>query len=209
MVKSEASYYSQVILAAKPDGSYRFCIDYRHLNDATESASWPIPNIKQMLTRLGSQKADAFGVIDLTAGYHQAPLTLSTRVYTAFITFMGIYHFTRQPFGPKRAPSCFQEMMASLVLLGLTYQICEVYLDDIIVYGNGFEQLEILFQRLEEKYIPLKAAKLKLNVQIVQYVGKQISEKGITMSSKNIRGVTDFPMPRKTTELRSFLGLTN
>ena len=29
------------------------------------------------------------------------------------------------------------------------------------------------------------------------------------MSSKKIKGVTDFPMPRKTTELRSFLGLTN
>ena len=39
IVKSEASYYSQVTLASKPDGSYRFCIDYRHLNDATESAS--------------------------------------------------------------------------------------------------------------------------------------------------------------------------
>ena len=140
IVKSDASYYSQVTLAAKPDGSYRFCIDYRHLNDATESASWPIPNFKQMLARLGSQKADTFGVIDLTAGYHQAPLTLSTRVYTAFVTFMGIYHFTRLPFGPKRAPSNFQEMMASIVLLGLMYQICEVYLDDIIVYGNGFEQ---------------------------------------------------------------------
>ena len=34
-----------------------------------------------MLARLGSQKVDTFSVIDLTAGYHQAPLTLSTRVY--------------------------------------------------------------------------------------------------------------------------------
>jgi hypothetical protein len=104
-------------------------------------------------------------------------------------------------------------MMASIVLLGLIYQICEVYLDDIIVYGNGFDQfcerLEILFQRLENKNISLKAAKLKLNVRIVEYVGRQISKEGITMSSKKIRGVTDFPMPRKTTELRSFLGLTN
>ena len=73
--KSEASYYSQVIHAAKPDGSYRFCIDYRHLNDATESASWSIPNIKQMLARLGSQKADTFCVTDLTAGYHQVLVT--------------------------------------------------------------------------------------------------------------------------------------
>ena len=93
-----------------------------------------------MLGRLGSAKADTFGVIDLTAGYHQAPITMSTRIYTAFITFMGIYHFTRLPFGPKRAPSYFQEMMASVVLIGLIYFVCEVYLDDIIVYANGHEQ---------------------------------------------------------------------
>ena len=114
--KSDSSYYSQVILAVKPDGTFRFCIDYRNLNDATESASWPIPNIKQMLARLGAQKADTFGAIDLTAGYHQAPVDLQTRPYTSFITFMGIYEFTRLPFGPKRAPSYFQEVMASIVL---------------------------------------------------------------------------------------------
>ena len=55
---SDASYYSQVILALKPDGSFRFCIDYRNLNDATESASWSIPNIRQMLARLGSYKGE-------------------------------------------------------------------------------------------------------------------------------------------------------
>ena len=115
IVKSNASYYSQVILAPKPDGTFRFCIDYRGLIEATESASWPIPNIRLMLGRLGAAKADTFGVIDLTAGYHQAPITMHTQIYTAFITFMGIYHFTRLPFGPKRAPSYFQEMMASVV----------------------------------------------------------------------------------------------
>ena len=213
IVKSNASYYSQVILVPKPDGTFRFCIDYRGLNDATEVASWPIPNIRLMLGRLGNAKADTFGVIDLTAGYHQAPLALPTRIYTAFITFMGIYHFTRLPFGPKRAPSYFQEMMASIVLLGLIYFICEVYLDDIIVYGTGHEQfctrLEQIFQRLEEKNISLKPSKVKLGMKKVEYVGKEISKEGITMSSKKIKGVTDFPMPRKMTELRSFLGLTN
>ena len=37
---SPASYYSQVHIAPKP-GGFRFCIDFRKLNDATESASWP------------------------------------------------------------------------------------------------------------------------------------------------------------------------
>ena len=213
ITKSNASYYSQVILALKPDGTFRFCIDYRNLNDATKPASWPIPHIRQMLGRLGAHKADTFGVIDLTAGYHQAPLNLNTRVYTAFTTFMGVYEFTRLPFGPKRAPSYFQEVMASVVLKGLIYRTCEVYLDDIIVFGNGHEEfcerLDEIFERLEQFNISLKAAKLKLGVNTVEYVGRQISKEGISMSSKKIRGVTDFPMPRKMTELRSFLGLTN
>jgi hypothetical protein len=51
---SDASYYSQVLLAIKPDGSLRFCIDYRNLNEATKSASWPIPNMKEISYRLGA-----------------------------------------------------------------------------------------------------------------------------------------------------------
>jgi hypothetical protein len=88
------------------DNKWRFCIDYRSLNDCTESASWPIPNIKEMFTRLGNTGSDTFGVMDLTSGYHQAPVSLSTQIFTAFITFCDIYQFTR--FGPKRAPSYFQ-----------------------------------------------------------------------------------------------------
>jgi hypothetical protein len=51
--RSDASYYSQVLLTNKPDGSKRFVIDYRKLNDCTESASWPLLNIKQLFIRLG------------------------------------------------------------------------------------------------------------------------------------------------------------
>ena len=72
----------------------------------------------------------------LTQGYHQAPLNFITRAYTAFITFSGVYQFTRLPFGPKRAPSNFQEIMATAVLAGLIYMICEMYIDDCTVFGD-------------------------------------------------------------------------
>jgi len=42
---SQGAEKSQVVLAKKPDGSWRFCIDYRSLNEQTESMGWPIPNI--------------------------------------------------------------------------------------------------------------------------------------------------------------------
>ena len=112
------------------------CVNYRELNDCTANASWPIPNIAEMLRRIGSQKPKIFGVMDLTQGYHQAPLTFATRAYTAFIAFSGVYQFTRLPFGPKRAPSYIQEIMATVVLAGLIYMICEMYIDDCTVFGD-------------------------------------------------------------------------
>jgi hypothetical protein len=72
-------------MVPKPDGSKRMCIDFCNLNDCTEDASWPIPNITEMLRRIGAHKAKVFAVLDLTQSYHQAPLTLAARVYTAFM----------------------------------------------------------------------------------------------------------------------------
>ena len=126
--KSQSPHYSQILMVPKPDATFRMCVDYRAL--CTADASWPIPNIAEMFRRIGSQKPKIFGIMDLTQGYHQAPLTLATRAYTSFITFSGVYQFTRLPFGPKRAPSYFQEIMVTVVLTGLTYMICEMYIDD-------------------------------------------------------------------------------
>eukprot|EP00981_Chlorochromonas_danica_P015146 scaffold10761_cov302-Ochromonas_danica.AAC.1 len=68
--KSTATAYSQVHLVKKPDGSFRFCIDYVKLNAVTDDMErWPIPNIKQMLQRIGERKARFFAIMDLTSGY--------------------------------------------------------------------------------------------------------------------------------------------
>ena len=53
--KSQSPHYSQIRMVPKPDGTFRMCVDYRALNDCTAVASWPIPNIAEMLRRIGSQ----------------------------------------------------------------------------------------------------------------------------------------------------------
>ena len=78
--KSQSSHYSQILMVPKLDGTFRMCVDYRALNDCTADASWPIPNIAEVLRRIGSQKPKIFGIMDLTQGYHQAP----TRAYYLF-----------------------------------------------------------------------------------------------------------------------------
>jgi hypothetical protein len=80
---SPASFYSQVHIAPKP-GGFRFCIDFRKFNDATASASWPIPNIQQMIIRIIAHRASIYGIMDLTLGYHQAPISLNTRIHRVY-----------------------------------------------------------------------------------------------------------------------------
>ncbi len=210
---SNASYYSQVILASKPDDTWRFCIDFRSLNDCTQQASWPIPNIKEMFGRLGSHHSNVFGVMDLTAGYHQAPVGLGTRIFLAFICFCGIFQFCRLPFGPKRAPSYFQQMMSSIVLAGMIYFICEVYLDDVIVHAKTDDEfiirLEKVLERFSKHHIILKPSKCKFGFALLEYCGKQIDENGLSMSEKKIQKVIDFPKPTTAHQMKQFVGLVN
>ena len=211
--KSQSPHYSQILMVPKPDGTFRMCVDYRALNDCTSDASWPIPNIAEMLRRIGNQKPKIFGIMDLTQGYHQAPLTYATRAYTAFITFSGVYQFTRLPFGPKRAPSYFQEIMATVVLAGLMYMICEMYIDDCNVFAdNNIEfvsRLRQILERFRKHNLYLKASKCFFGYSEIEFVGKVVSEEGLKVSQKKIQSVLDFPLPTVSKQLKSFLGTAN
>ena len=211
--KSDAVYYSHPVIVQKTAELFRFCIDYRLLNKCTEASSFPLPNIRALLERIGHYKPDTFGVMDLTSGYHQAPMDDASKVLTAFICYSGVYQFTRLPFGPRRAPSYFQEMMSTIVLNGLMYTKCEMYLDDCIVFARGHEEflerLEHVFQRFRRFGLFLKAKKCRFGMKQIDYVGRQISSQGISMSQQKIEGVLNFPKPQNIHALRSFLGLAN
>jgi hypothetical protein len=70
--------------------------------------------------------------MDLQSGYWQVPIKESDRAKTAFVTADGLYHFKVMPMGLCSAPATFQRMM-DVVLSGLKWTTCLVYLDDIIV----------------------------------------------------------------------------
>ena len=89
-----------------------------------------------MLQRLGSHRPKLFAVMDCTSGYHQAPLSANSQVFTAFITFMGIFEWLRVPMGLKGAASYFQKVLSTIVLIGLLYYVCELYIDDIVVHAH-------------------------------------------------------------------------
>ena len=194
MTKSSSPYYSQVLLVPKPDDTFRMCGDYRAFNDCTPDANWPIPNITEMLRRIDQHKARLFGIVDLTQGYHQAPLEHNTKAFTAFITFSGVL-----PFGPKRAPSYFQQITATIVLVGLIYMMCEMYIDDCIVFADTNDEfisrLDSVLGRVRKHNFFLKASKCSFGFKELEFVGKVVSEAGLKVSQQKIQAVLDFPLP--------------
>jgi hypothetical protein len=106
-------YWSQVLLAAKSNGDKRFCIDLRALNKALEDQGWQIPNIKEMIDRIGALNMSIFGSVDLTSGYHQFPIEVSSTwahiLLTSFITFMDMFQWNWVPMGIKPAANYFHD----------------------------------------------------------------------------------------------------
>jgi len=129
---------SQVLLVVKKGTSeLRFCIDFRAINDATASEEgWPIPNIAELLREIGAHGGSIFGVMDMTSGYHQTPLTEESKKWTAFVTPEGMYEWNRVPMGIKAAPSYFSRELQNTVLYDLLHKIVLSYLDDLIVWGQ-------------------------------------------------------------------------
>jgi hypothetical protein len=158
--KSQASEYSQVHLVRKPDNGWRLCIDFKNLNDATESnETCPLQNIPIMVGRVTRQRLRLYGKMNMTSGFFQTAIDDRSRPFTAFITSSGLYQWYRLPMGLKGAASDFQRMMASKVLAGMLCSIVELYLDDILVYasdeGKYIVRLRGVFDRVRQHNITL------------------------------------------------------
>ena len=210
---SNASSWSQVLLTPKPNGKWRFCIDFRALNENTKSMGWPIPVIQQILQRIGDKEPQYFAVLDLTQGYYQASISEAAKDLTAFRTPRGLYRWRRLPMGLKGAPSWFQQQMSTKVFAGLLYNICEVYLDDIIVFGKTEDEfinnLTTIFERLKEFNITINPEKCRIGLSEVEYIGHVINRHGVTFSDNKKNEVLHFTKPKTHRELKSFLGLAS
>lgn len=111
-------------------------------------------------------------------------------------------------FGISAAPELFQKIMEALVA-GLDGVI--VYLDDVVVFGTTQDEhdkrLTALLERLEEHDVLLNKEKCLFNVETLEFLGHELSTKGVRPTESRIEAIQKFREPQNTAELRSFLGL--
>ena len=146
----------------------------------TRKDAYPLPRIDDTLDTLsGSQW---FSTLDLLSGYWQVEVAERDREKTAFATESGLFEFKVMPFGLCNAPVTFQRLM-DLVLAGVQWSHCLVYLDDIIVVGRSFhdhlQNPSVVLQRLKEANLHLKPAKCSFCKSQVSYLGHIVSRQGV------------------------------
>ena len=122
---------------AEISDTYRFCVDYRDLNNVTRRDAYPIPNMDTILHKL--RQVRYLTKIDLRLAYFQIPLEKASRKYTAFVLpGSGLWQFTRMPFGLMNAPSTFQRLIDTLFGPEMQPNVFG-YLDDIVIVTELFE----------------------------------------------------------------------
>ena len=205
---STSPWASGVVLVEKKDGSVRFCVDYRRINSVTKKDAYPLPRIDQSLDALSG--AVWFITLDLASGYWQMEMAEKDKPKTAFATSKGLFQFKVMPFGLANAPASFERLMEH-VLMGLQWQKCLIYLDDVIVFGKSFDEamknLVVILERFRKANLKLKAKKCSLFKKSVTYLGHVVSEEGISCDPAKIEAVQSWEAPTNKTEVQSFLGL--
>jgi hypothetical protein len=96
-------------------------------------------------------------------------------------------------------------------MLGLNFEICLVYLDDIVLHSTDVKthiiRLQQLLQRLQEANLKLKPSKCRLFQTSVTFLGFVVSAEGISTAPDKIQAVQTWPIPRRLRDVRSFVGL--
>ncbi|XP_062572789.1 uncharacterized protein LOC134234761 [Saccostrea cucullata] len=205
---SESPYSSPIVLVAKKDNTYRFCVDFTALNRITVFDAEPMPDVDAMFAKLSGHKY--FSRLDLTKGYWQVPLSDSARPMTAFQTPQGYFQFTKMPFGLVTAPATFCRLMREVLN---NVSNVDNFIDDILIFTHAFDQhisvLSQVLQRLRLANLTARPMKCSLAYRKLECLGHIIGDDKVHPHPDKVSAIQQANHPTTKKQLRSFLGLVN
>ena len=187
-VEGPTIWASPVVVAPKPSGEIRLCVDMRRANEAIIRERLPIPTVDEVLEELNG--STVFSKLDLRHGFHQVELHADSRDITTFITHDGLFSYKRLSFGVNAAPEKYQHIISQVIadiegVVNIT--------DNFIVHGKTVvehdQSLHKLLARLEEKNLTVNGEKCTFGMGKVVFMDILLSKHGIGPTEEKVRAV--------------------
>lgn len=207
---STAAWAAPVMFVRKKDGSLRFCIDFRALNDITKKNKYPIPLMEETLARIS--RAKIFTKLDIRQAFHRIRMDADSEELTSFRTRYGQYKCKVLPFGLTNGPATFQHYMND-VLFEYLDNFCTAYMDDILIFSEDplehQAHVEKVLQRLQSAGLQIDLKKCEWNVTSTKYLGFVITTSGIRADPDKLSVIHEWQYPKTVKGVQSYLGFCN
>ena len=204
---SNSPWSSPVLLKKKPDGSYRFLVDFRRLNSITKKDSYPQPSAEELLHRLAGHRY--FTKLDLKSGYFQIPIHESDIPKTAIATQDGLYEFTVLAQGLMNAPPTFQRVMNELLANG-RWDYVVVYLDDIVIFSKTIEEhkqhVADVISTLHKSHFQVSPPKCSIAVSKIEFLSHIVTCDKVEPSPDKVKAIVDIAPPKTLSQANRFIG---
>jgi hypothetical protein len=206
---NNSAWASPVVMVPKPDGSWRFCVDYRHLNKITKSDVYPMPRMDDLLDCMSTSYLKSS--LDLNSGYWQIPMRPEDIEKTTFICDFGTYAYHRMPFGAKNSGATFQRAMDE-ILGEDQWSRAPTYIDNVGVWTRKEEDhiavLDRVMTRFHEAGATFNSKKCEIGCFKISYLGLVVDIDGIHLSESRTAAIKAIPVPKDIARVASFLGMT-
>ncbi|KAM9967293.1 hypothetical protein ACTFIR_007533 [Dictyostelium discoideum] len=197
--RSESNYSSPIMLLKKRD-SWRVVHDYRQLNKATVRDDHPFTPVDSLLNQCKDSKL--FSKFDMIMGYFQVLINPEHAKYTAFITHIGKFEYTRMPQGLVNSPSTFARLMVEI--FGKIKSLLQ-YFDDLLVHSKldymvHFIEIIRMLLYCRKYFLFTSKEKSEMLKTEVDFLGFNIHKDGISQRAANVRAISELPEPRNAKE---------
>jgi hypothetical protein len=210
IVPSNAPFASPILMAKKPGGGLRFCVDYRRLNAITRKDCYPLPLIDEVFERIS--RAKIFTKLDIRQGFHRVRMHKDSSDLTTFRCRYGTFKYEVMPFGLTNGPATFQRLINDIFLDCLD-KFMIAFIDDLLIYSDNAVEHEIhvrtVLQRLRDAGLQASIKKCEFHVTTTKYLGFIITPEGIQVDPAKVEAVVSWKAPTMVVGVQSFLGFCN
>uniref|UniRef100_A0A1Y1K0Y3 RNA-directed DNA polymerase n=1 Tax=Photinus pyralis TaxID=7054 RepID=A0A1Y1K0Y3_PHOPY len=198
-----------VVVPRKSSKKIRICVDFKvTLNPNLKTEHYPLPLCEDIFNTVS--KGKYFTTLDLSNAYLQLQVSPESRELLTINTHLGLFRFTRLPFGITSAPAIFQSVMDNILK---DIPSCACYIDDIIISGQTIDEcrdnVRKVLEKLQLHNVKVNLSKCHFFQESIECLGHVIDGNGIRPMKAKIDEICSKKPPTDLTQLRSFLGLLN